>query len=494
MGRILLIFIVLLMNNSLFSQEIEHSTISATKLKPKLFLYASDLPITLQSSESIIRKHIIDQTLSHQGYDLMFSQIPNYLVKGKQKQFVLKYKIRTDGQFTYRLELFLFDIDNVVQIRYGKLDKIHIHHFVEILRATIQRFLLNQPLSNKEIENSLKTSRKRVKQIKSIISPKINVPPPPLTAVNLAKIIRTKIVISNLKKVLKKDILATNTPSQKSKKSIWELIRDTDKDIPWKSNKGKKTKSNSEEDPNKKSLSEEFAPLFDPSSFKPLTNNSNTLEYNRFHISYKFAQRELQIEDYISISTKYHSILGFGLDWLRYYPMHISKFIFLLKTEFDTPLTTTPVQLEGHFNFHLSTGYRFKNQYMIAANLDIDRLNFPNLNNIGETISSNSYTIYWGELQLGYFNPKFNYAFSIGVPILTKNSGEDQEIESRATGELTGYTTVAKFRYYTDQFFKDKFRFWMGMQYRRSDVKRQNKISNTEIISQNIIAHFGVYF
>ncbi len=466
-------------------------TLTSTTNKPKLFLYSSDLPIKLEQQSQVIRKHIIDTVLMDNRHDLMLSNIPDQIVTGKTPQFILKYKLRTDGQETYKLSFFLIDIDKHKIIRNAHYPQIKVTQLIEDLRLNLFSFLQNKLISLKERKILRQRTQKKLK-----------------TLGNLPRAIRENDK-ENISKITTTEENALSPPTQKPprqkekmsrslqkikkiNKSLWALLKDEDVDIPWVTTKSLNSLKSTPKPKNKPSKIS--SPFNEGSKINFMLDDSNDLDYNRYHLSYKFAVRNLLIKDIITTDTEYQSVLGISFEWFKYSPLHISPFTFRLKTEFDTPLETQPVQLDGHFNMTGSIGYRFKNRYIFALAYDIDRMNYPNLNEENSTIVPNSFTVYWLDLELIYFHTNFNLGLTVSHLLNSKNSGEDQSAENRAESDFTGQSYNLKLRYYLQDRFFDQFQAWMGLQYRYYNINRKNSGADTKITSRNYIYHFGIYF
>ena len=270
--------------------------------------------------------------------------------------------------------------------------------------------------------------------------------------------------------------------------SIWSLLRDDDIDIPWLPKKSQ-TQSII------KSLEKKIkSPFNEFSSIKNFDEKLSSLTYHRFHFSYKYALRQLEISDIIKTDIEYHSVIGFSLEWLNYSPRFISPFLYKLSIDFDTPLETTPVQLEGHFNMTSSLGYRFSNRGLVGLSYDIDKMNFPNLNSISSTVSANSFTVYWLDIDYMYIRRNYNLAVSLGTLLNSKNSGKDQTAEIRAVDDFKGNSINIKLRYYLEDKFKGDIQLWMGFQYKKYYLTRTNNGTDTKVSSDNFIYHLGTFF
>jgi hypothetical protein len=463
-------------------------TLTNQSINPRLFLYASDLPITLKNDYLVLRKHIIDILLANQTYDLMLSKIPDQLVKGKTPQLVFKYKIRTKSASTYDISLFLIDIDKLTIKKSHTFEDIKRSNFINSLRENVFTFFSNKKLTTKQ-DNEFKRRTKR--KIQTIGKLKGSDQIGKTKTENIPTIVDQSQKASSNKSPSRKDQIkkiGKNKAPKEEHGSIWSLLRDEDIDIPWLPKKSQ-TQSII------KSLEKKVnSPFNEMSSIKNFDEKLNSLTYHRFHVSYKYALRQLEISDIIETDIEYHSVIGFSLEWLNYSPRFISPFLYKLSIDFDTPLETTPVQLEGHFNMTSSLGYRFSNRGLIGLSYDIDKMNFPNLNAISSTVSANSFTVYWLDIDYMYIRRNYNLAFSLGTLINSKNSGKDQTAELRATDDFQGNSVNIKLRYYLEDKFKGDIQLWMGFQYKKYYLTRINNGTDTKINSDNFIYHLGTYF
>ncbi len=492
MKRISIIFLFVAL--TLF--KVSAQVLTPSENKDKLFFYASELPEVLKPSSSLIRKHIIDIVLLTESYNIMLSRIPDELVKAKAPQFILKYKLRTMGKNLYSIELFLINADYVRIERSRLKERVPLHNLTASLRQFTLEFLKNSPLSKTEEKKLAKRNTKMIQKIGKIEN-KIEMH-------SLAQSVKDSLEIEKNKQDLsdKKSNISKIHPPQnmtirnpKEKKSLWDLLKDQDKDIPW-----------SPEKPIAKATihataDKRIAPFFDWIKIQPSMAQYQELEFNRFHASYKYAQRSLEIQDIINLNTDYTSVIGFAFEWLKYYPKDVSRKIFKLALEFDSPLETTPVQLEGHFNLKASLAYRITNKLTLGVSYDIDKLNYPNLNQVGTDIVANSYTIYWLGIEGGYFHRDFNTTLALETLYSAKNSSEITTAEERAKEDFNGHAIKYNLRYYFNDLFFEKIQFWIGFQARYYNLSRKNKIignfdenKTTNIKAINYIFHTGVYF
>lgn len=480
----LLIFFLFTLNlQSSFSQ-----VLTSNSEKPRLFLYSSDLPVKLQESANIFRKHIIDIVLLHQKHDLMLSEIPDKLVKGKTPQFILKYKLRTKNAYSYNLTYVLIDIDKLIVKKEFTFSGINQKELIEKMRLNLTMFLSGKKLSSKQKEKIKRITKNRINKIgniQKITKKPIEQKTPSIAFQEPEKKINLTTKIAKAQRSRRKSPKA-QVPKQGS---IWALLRDDDIDIPWV--EAKKFTAGATPINNKKKVE---TPFNEGSSIKNYNEKLNELTYNRFHISYKCALRQLKIDDIIDTDTEYQSVLGFSLEWLNYAPLYISPIVFRLRTEFDTPLETTPVQLDGHFNVTTSLGYRIRNKHLIGLSYEIDRMNFPNLNQIGSTVVANSFTVYWLDLDYTFLKRNYNLTASIGTLLNTKNSGKEQSAELRAKSDFTGHSLNVKFRYYLEDRYIGDIQLWYGVQFRSYLLSRNNDNGNTYVNATNYIYHLGMYF
>ena len=207
-------------------------TLTSTTNKPKLFLYSSDLPIKLEQQSQVIRKHIIDTVLMDNRHDLMLSNIPDQIVTGKTPQFILKYKLRTDGQETYKLSFFLIDIDKHKVIRNAHYPQIKVTQLIEDLRLNLFSFLQNKLISLKERKILRQRTQKKLKTLGNL--------PPSIREndkENISKITTTEenaLSPPTQKPPRQKEKMSRSLQKiKKINKSLWALLKDEDVDIPW---------------------------------------------------------------------------------------------------------------------------------------------------------------------------------------------------------------------------------------------------------------------
>jgi hypothetical protein len=478
-----IIFFIFIISTSAIAQTLTNQSINS-----RLFLYSSDLPITLEKDSQIIRKHIIDILLANEKFDLMLSEIPDQLVKAKTPQFVFKYKIRTKSASTYDISLFLIDIDKLSIKKSHIFQDIKRSTFLSNLRKNVFLFFSNKKLTTKQKKEFNKRTQKKIKTIGRLEKRSIkNTAFRPSEVIARAEESVTSTAQNkNINKKLKTSIQKGTKKIENG--SIWNLLRDDDVDIPWLVKKSK-TKSFI------KSLEKKIStPFNEISSIKNYDEKLTPLTYHRFHISYKYALRQLEVTDIIDTDIEYHSVIGFSIEWLNYSPRFISRFLYKLSVDFDTPLETTPVQLEGHFNMTSSIGYRYSNRGLIGLSYDIDKMNFPNLNAVSSTVSANSFTVYWLDIDYMYIRRNYNLAVSLGTLLNSKNSGKDQTAELRATDDFKGNSLNFKLRYYMEDKFKGDIQLWMGFQYKKYYLTRTNSSTDTKINSDNFIYHIGTFF
>lgn len=455
--------------------------------KPNLFLYYSEFPVALEKESKIIKKHIVDSVLYTRKFDLMFSKIPDVLVKTKKSQFILKYKLRTQGFNLYRLELFLIDVNKVIVKRVQAFDNIPHKKLIERIRNATFMFLHNKTVSVENINRFKSLSQKKMFKLGKLTNKSLEKENKPAQFELKDKQLTNIPVVKN-KELPQQESLGS--PKSRTP-SLWDLLKDDDKDIPWVPIKKAQNKKINKI---KKITRKARSAFNDLSSIKIAEDDSDSLDVNRIHLSYKYANRELAVSDKIELQTNYHSVLGFSVEWLNYAPLHISPYIFRLIGEFDSPLETEPVQLDAHFNLATSVGYRYSNKYLLGLTYSVDTVNYPNLNIIGEGISPNNITTYWADFDFLNIGIQYNLSFSVGFLLNAKNSGKNQSAEVAALGKFSGNTLNIKYRYYFDDSFIEDIQFWLGLQYREYSLARANQGSDLLIKAQHYIIHYGVFF
>lgn len=446
---------------------------------PKMFLYQSDLPLALQEQERLLRKHVIDVILATQKYEVVFSEIPNKLSKARVQQKILKYKIRTDGRDTYRIELFLIDADIIQIIKNQKNEKIHKTQLLQEFRISLYEFILNKKLRAEEKLEFNKVSLNKIKRYQQKV--KKNSKTTKDAATSLA---------SNTEKPSTPNRKKRAQKNTKVKKSVglWDLLTDLDQDEPWK-------ESNNEAKDEKSKSKNRFSPSnLEPNPFRAwariaqMDDPRDTLSSNQIHLAYKYVDRKAQVRDIIDINNDFFSPIGMTFEWVYYFPRHISPLLFRSTFELDYSTNTEPITMDGHSLFRVGFGYRLNYWYLPSIYYEQSNLNYANLNVIGDGIEANTHQIKWINFEQAfngnqvYFS--IHYALSVGA---TRNK------DARESSPPTGRRLALNLRYFTQQRLWGG-RFWYDIEYRTENFTREMTDQNMSIDKNEFSLRLGVYF
>jgi len=486
-----------------FFPAFSYSQTEMDKLK-KLFIYSSELPKPLLNSHYVFRKHVVDVILATQKYNLMFSEIPERLVKSQVPQFIIKYKIRTSdlADTLYNLELTLFDADKVVVSNQVIHENIPLSKLYYQFRLRLYEFILNRSLTNEEEIKFDKASSKKITQFKkSLIKPKKSLeatstnssgdtPPSPNQQTKTSS---QPSLPSNQKNAKDK----SEKPKKELKPSLWTLLKDDDRDKSWFAiNQSKKEKDDSKKEDEQSNSNNQGAvkPFVNPFlnigsiSLKGSDEFSLGLGTDQFHFAWKVVQRSQKISDIIKLTNEFNSLLGFTFEWLIYQPIHVSRFFLRTGIEFDKALNTKPIELNDHFLFRMGLGYRLPGRWMPSVYYERSSLVYANLNNLGDGVTSNLATANWINLEWAYLGIKtyssVHFAKSISV--------SDAEGITRATESLGGFRFGANVRY----FFSNKYlklKWWGDIEYRREQFEQKNTNTTLEISKEEISFRIGFH-
>jgi hypothetical protein len=473
-----------------------HSETSVVVPKtPKLFLYASDLPIKLKNQYYVFRKHVVDVVLATQLYNLVFSQIPEYLVKSEEPQFILKYKFRTDGESTYRIELFLIDVDIVQIVREIKWEKIEIEELLYQFRFGLYEFILDKNLRPNEKRKFLKETDKKIKEIASQRLDKRSPPPP--RKITIIEKTNKKIVRKNKKKLEKKGsgkiAPSKRAHGKKQKASLWVLLRDQDKDIPWiVVSEQAQTNDQSEQNeeglaPDRKKISNPFV-MWGKISQKDKKELRTNLQTNQFHLAWKYVQRDVFVKDLVKIRSEFYSLFGVTIEWLYFLPIHLSKLVFRTGIELDQTFNTTPIKLAEHFLLRTGFGYRLYNWLMPSLYYEHSDLNYANLNIIGDGIEANHHSVKWLTMEFAILGNQLYSSIHFSKSISSSRNRDKREASSPS-----GTRYGANVRY----FFLNKtigIRPWCDIEFRRESFKRENYNNTMTIYKNEYSTRLGVHF
>ncbi|OFZ26177.1 MAG: hypothetical protein A2381_08660 [Bdellovibrionales bacterium RIFOXYB1_FULL_37_110] len=465
---------------------------------PKLFLFSSDLPLSLFNQYYILRKHVVDVVLATQLYDLVFSKIPEYLARSKKPQFILKYKLRTDGPDSYRIEFFLIDADAVQIIKQDKHEKISLSELLYEFRLGLYEFILEKKLRPEEKETFQKASQNKIDSIHKQKLDKRPIPvqekfsgQPDLTQPPTLQ--ETKNLTSDPKKVHTLKTLSSTLSSSEIKSSLWKLLEDSDSDVPWNL---QSTSLNNSQNNNK---SHKTSPLNQTNVTNPFILGANIalktddelsqrLGSHQFHFAWKYVQRRLVITDLVRIENEFYSLIGFTTEWIYYNPLHISKLLFRNGIEIDKALKTRPIDMKGHFLFRSGVGYKLNSWFLPSLYYEQSDLHYANLNEYGKGIVANYHSLKWISFEPAILGNKTYLSLHFAKSIAGSKNGDPREKDGP-----DGYRYGWNVRY----FFSNKLwrtRFWADGEYRKETFRRDNINNKLEINKQEYSARLGVYF
>ncbi len=452
----------------------------------KLFLYASSLPITLENQYYILRKHVVDVILSTQLFDLVFSEIPDYLAPSTTKQFILKYKLRTDGKHSYKLELYLIDADAVQIVRNVIHNKINKDNLIYDFRLKLYEFILNRKLTPKA---KVTFQKKSLKIRQKIAKQKLHMRKPPKLKklpLNISKLLNKPAEIKPLATANKP--INKNTPSNELKPSLWELLKDDDIDVPWipieKVKRSYKTGTISLAPVKKINPFSLWADL----SLKTTDELSTSLISHQFHLAWKYVQRELIVDDLLKIQNEFYSILGFTAEWLYHFPIHISRLVFRAGMEIDQTLKTEPLDMNGHFVFRTGFGYMYNSWLMPSLYYEQSHINYANLNVVGQGLEANTHSIKWLSLEVAILGNKTYLSGHFAHSIASSYNGDPRELSAP-----TGFRYGANLRY----FFNNKLfgaKYWFDVEYRKESFNRENVDGTMTLDKSEYSMRLGIHF
>lgn len=448
--------------------------------RPKLFLYQSTLPQTLITTERELKKHVIDVILATQKYEVVFSKIPKILTKAKVPQKIIKYKFRTDGEFTYRIELFLIDADVIQIIKNSSYNKVHRDELLREFRLRLYEFILGRKLKKEEKEEFENISLTKINRFKSrpVNNRFSQKSIPDHNSNNLSEV-----------KQDKNKTQSQNSDSNKphKEKSLWDLLVDQDSDRPWEKEKEVKTKENSKKDKIGRGNSIEPNPFRAWAKVSQGDQQRDSLVSNQVHLAYKYVDRQVDVKDIIDLKNDFFSPIGLSFEWIYFFPRHVSPFLFRSTLELDYSTNTEPISMDGHSLFRFGFGYRLNYWYLPSLYYEQSNLNYANLNVIGDEIEPNTHQVKWLNLEQAFNGNQLyfsiHYALTIGA---TKN--KDQREDAAPQGRRLAFNL----RYFTMQrFFKQ--RFWYDIEYRREDFTRDMIDQTMAISKQEVSLRFGIY-
>jgi hypothetical protein len=487
--------ISLLFMMTVFLISTEKSWAATAKAPPKLFLYSSTLPIALTNQYYILRKHVVDVLLATQIYDIVFSEIPNTIVKSSTSQYILKYKLRTDGQSTYRIEYYLINADEVQVSRRKVLHKVQKENLLFEFRLSLYEFVLDKKLRTNQLKEFKQHSEKRISKI---YSKELEVRTPRKVK-NLKEILSPKLEkVQSLDKKMKGSISSTDSKSPKVEKaSLWELLKDQDTDVAWtappikavdkKKSEKKKIKMGKITAKIQKTLNPFL--FWANLSLKSANELKTSLGANQLHVGWKYVQRDIDVDDLVTIKNEFTSVLGLTLEWVYYLPLHVSRLVLRTGMEIDQTFKTTPIDMDNHFLFRAGAGYRVNNWFMPSLYFEQSNLNYANLNTIGGGIKANTHTIKWLSLELAILGNQTYLSAHFAKSIASTKNGDTRE-----SSPPTGFRYGANARY----FFNNKYfgmRPWFDLEYRREEFKRKSiDSSNLSILKNEYSTRIGIYF
>ncbi|GEM_PF-6824941 len=479
---LIIAFSIVIATNSAVAQG---KTLRGDKVYAKLFLYGSDLPLALTNRYYELRKHVVDVVLATQKYDIVFSEIPDYLALCETPQFILKYRLRTSGPSQYSLEFFLIDADRVTIVKDIKYEKIHSDELLYLFRLSLYEFILNRTLRpleeakfNKESQDKIKTFAKENK------AEKTHTPTP--TASTEKNEIKNN---TQLPKNINEKQISKTGPTKKP--SLWELLKDLSKDIPWDNETKIAEDKNSDkllQQIEETKLNENPFLMWANISLKGADELSSPLTAHQFHTAWKYVQRELSIKDLAKVRSQFVSVLSFTAEWIYYFPLHISRLMFRTGMELDRAVSTSPIKMDQHFLFRTGVGYRTNNWFMPSLYYEQSSLNYANLNEYGGGIVANTHEIRWISLETAILGNQTYFSTHLAKSIASTKNGDPREVSGPS-----GYRYGVNLRYFfNNKIFK--MRLWGDLEYRRESFTRDNIDNKMEIEKSEYSSRIGIHF
>jgi len=412
--------------------------------QPKLFLYASDLPTPLKTYQESLQLHSIDVLLATQKFNIVFSNIPEYLSKSNRDQYVLKYKIRTGSNLNYKISYYLYDINELIQVREQSFLSTK-KNILRNFRLGLYEFILMKKLTAPEMRKFDQYSKDRIESIKKKYQ--TNLAPLPIQQPKDKELAP----INTEQEVAIISIAEQNKEAHQSK-SIWDLIRDKDRDISWSNPQNKATQKNHKKEKSRNfSLTPEVRNPFTKIGSKSKVSSDEEPDHLRthiIHIAWKYINRSLDIKDLIQLRSKFESNIGLNLEWIFYDHYNFSKLFYRLQYEIDKTFNTSPIDLSSHYRIRPGVGYRLTESFILSSYYERSNLVFANLNNIGDTISESNYNLDFLVFESSYLTDSIFLTVQLSTPLHSSPSTKDSSTES-----IHGLRVGAMARYYFPSLF-----------------------------------------
>jgi hypothetical protein len=470
----------------------------AVKFDKKMFFYASDLPSKIENKYYELRKNVIDVALATQMYELVFSEIPNHLANSKLRQYILKYKLRTDGFNSYRIELFLIDADAVKIIRTKSTPNVKQDNLIYEFRLSLYEFILNRELREKEAKDFLKQSQSKIRKIRRSTPAKL----PPKNRPKLVEILKKRLETIKENEQLKNNTFnkgpivgaLTNSLEKTSsdRPGLWDLLKDDDKDKPWTPRLINRDIPKGAKDSwiSKRTNFKTLNPFNFWAQIKDKTEEEQRIKLstNQYHFAWKYVQRDLIVKDILNINNSFKSVISFTGEWIHYMPLHISPLLFRVGFEIDRPYKTTPIDLGSHYLFRVGAGYRVNNWFLPSLYFERSDLIYGNLNVRGEGIEDNFHSVQWLSFEPAFMGYKTYLSIHFAKSLNATKNGDTREKESPS-----GHRYGANIRY----FFSNKYlgiKWWIDAEYRHELFTRENTDNTLEIDKTEYSTRIGFHY